>query len=82
MPQHWGTTYNRAVKSLMLDHAFRFVENVIFHIGANNIRSQKAIERLGAKKIAEIEMNYYGEPQQLNFVYSINKKDWEDQNPG
>ena len=78
---HWGTTYNRAVKSLMLEHAFRFVENVIFHIGAYNIRSQKAIERLGAKKISELEMNYYGEQQQLNFVYCINKKDWEDQNP-
>jgi len=75
---HWGTTYNSAVKSLMLNHAFRFVENVIFHIGANNIRSQKAIERLGAKKIAELEMNYYGEPQQLNFVYCITKKDWKD----
>ena len=74
---HWGTTYNRAVKSLMLDHAFRFVENVIFHIGANNIRSQKAIEKLGAKKITELEMNYYGEQPQLNFVYCINKKDWE-----
>lgn len=73
---HWGTTYNKAAKSLMLNHAFRFVDNVIFHIGANNIRSQKAIERLGAKKIAEIEMNYYGEDQQLNFEYTINKKDW------
>jgi RimJ/RimL family protein N-acetyltransferase len=75
---HWGSTYNTAVKSLMLDHAFRFVENVIFHIGANNIRSQKAIERLGAKKISELQMNYYGEQQQLNFVYNIKKKDWEE----
>ena len=74
---HWGTTYNKAVKSLMLNHAFRFVENVIFHIGGNNVRSQKAIERLGAKKISELEMSYYGEQPQLNFVYTINKKDWE-----
>src|ERR1700741_3225245 len=45
---HWGSVYNPALKSLMLNHAFKFVDQVIFHIGANNIRSQKAIERLGA----------------------------------
>lgn len=77
---HWGSIYNRAVKSLMLNHAFRFVEDVIFHIGSNNLRSQKAIEKLGAKKIEELEMNYYGEPQQLNFVYRINKNDWQAAN--
>jgi RimJ/RimL family protein N-acetyltransferase len=60
----------------MLDHAFQFVDTVIFHIGAKNLRSQKAIERLGAKKLDEIEMNYYGEDRQLNFVYGIEKKDW------
>jgi RimJ/RimL family protein N-acetyltransferase len=78
---HWGTTYNRAVKTLMLEHAFSFVENVIFHIGGNNIRSQKAIERLGAKKISELEMSYYGEQQQLNFVYCIHKPDWKGSDP-
>jgi RimJ/RimL family protein N-acetyltransferase len=35
---HWGTTYNRALKTLMLNHAFRFADKVIFHIGAYNIR--------------------------------------------
>ncbi len=73
---HWGTTYNRALKSLMLDHAFQFVSNVIFHIGALNIRSQKAIEKLGAKKVGEVEMAYYGEPKKLNFIYRIRKEDW------
>jgi RimJ/RimL family protein N-acetyltransferase len=74
---HWGTTYNKAAKTLMLDHAFKFVDTAIFHIGAKNLRSQKAIERLGAKKLDEIEMNYYGEDRQLNFVYGITKKDWQ-----
>ncbi|MEO8666052.1 MAG: GNAT family N-acetyltransferase [Ignavibacteria bacterium] len=73
---HWGTTYNRALKSLMMDHAFRFVDSVIFHIGAGNIRSQKSIVKLGAQKIGELEMEYYGERMKLNFVYEIEKKDW------
>ena len=75
---HWGTTYNRAVKSLMLGHAFRFVDHVIFHIGAVNIRSQKAIEKLGAQKTGEVEMEYYGEQQKLNYIYQVDKKDWQD----
>lgn len=74
---HWGTTYNRAVKSLMLGHAFRFVDHVIFHIGAFNIRSQKAIEKLGARKTGEVEMEYYGEEKKLNYIYQVDKKDWQ-----
>jgi len=74
---HWGTTYNRALKTLMLDHAFQFVDRVLFYIGAVNIRSQKAIEKLGAKKVREITMEYYGEPSKLNFEYQISKEDWK-----
>lgn len=69
----WGTTYNRALKTLMLNHAFEVVDIVIFHIGANNIRSQKAIEKLGANKTGEVEMAYYGEQKKLNFIYQIEK---------
>jgi RimJ/RimL family protein N-acetyltransferase len=73
---HWGGTYNPALKKLMMDYVFRFADSVYYHIGALNIRSQKAIERLGAKKISEMEMEYYGEPSKLNFLYEIRKKDW------
>ncbi len=73
---HWGGMYNPALKKLMIDYALQFVDHIIFHIGAVNIRSQKAIERVGAKKVAEIEMEYYGEPSKLNFVYQIDKADW------
>jgi RimJ/RimL family protein N-acetyltransferase len=70
---HWGGKYNPALKSLMLNHAFQFVNSVIFHVGAENIRSQKAMEKLGAVKINEIVMAYYGEPDRRNFVYQIEK---------
>ena len=69
----WGKGYNMSVKKLMLEHAFRFVDKVIFHVGASNIRSQKAMEKLGAQKTAEIEVAYFGEPEKLNFVYAIAK---------
>lgn len=72
----WGKGYNKALKKLMLDYAFQFVEKVILHIGATNFRSQKSIEKLGATKINEIEVAYYGEPTKLNFVYQIEKLNW------
>jgi hypothetical protein len=61
---------------MMLDHAFNYVDTVIFHIGALNIRSQQAIKKLGALKTNEIEVAYYGEPSKLNFEYQIKKSDW------
>ncbi len=74
---HWGTTFNHSIKSLMLTHAFKYVDKVNFHVGTLNIRSQKAITKLGAqKKPIEIEVAYYGEPSKLNFVYEIKKEDW------
>ncbi|MES2410770.1 MAG: GNAT family N-acetyltransferase [Bacteroidota bacterium] len=69
----WGNGYNKALKKLMLDYAFQFVDKVYFHIGAFNIRSQKAIEKIGATKVDEFEVEYYGETSKLNFVYLINK---------
>lgn len=73
----WGKGLNPSVKALMLAHAFEEMDAVIFHIGAENIRSQKAIEKLGAGKTGEVEEAYYGEPPCLNFVYEIRKKDWQ-----
>lgn len=46
--EYWGGEYNGEMKRLMLGHAFRFVENVVFLIGADNLRSRKAVEKIGA----------------------------------
>ena len=69
----WGKGYNKALKKLMLDYAFQFVDKIYFHIGAFNYRSQKAIEKIGAIKVDEFEVEYYGEVSKLNFVYLIQK---------
>lgn len=73
---YWGKGINQAVKKLMLDYAFQFVDRVYFHIGAQNLRSQIAITRVGAQKITEEEIAYFGEPTKLNFIYVIDKKTW------
>lgn len=72
----WGGGYNYALKNLMLEYIFQFVENVTFYIGAHNLRSQISIERFGAIKIGEQEMAYFGESSKLNFVYLVTKASW------
>jgi N-acetyltransferase len=47
---HWGGTTNREVKRLMLDHAFTFVDTVIFWVGEQNWRSQGAMTKIGGIK--------------------------------
>ena len=44
---HWGGRYNGETKALMLAHAFRFAEAAIFVIGPDNLRSRRAVERIG-----------------------------------
>ena len=45
---HWGGLYNGEMRSLMLQHAFQFVECVLLIIGLDNRRSQRAAEKIGA----------------------------------
>jgi RimJ/RimL family protein N-acetyltransferase len=74
--EYWGGQYNRQLKTLMLDHAFEAVQHVIFHVGAQNWRSRKAMEKLGALLIGEASVSYYGEPGRPNVIYRIDKEDW------
>lgn len=46
---HWGGRYNGEMKKLMLEHAFTFVDRVIFSVGAQNLRSRRAVERIGGE---------------------------------
>ncbi len=48
---HWGGIYNREMKRLMLQHAFRFVNSVIFVVGTQNLRSQRAVEKIGGVRL-------------------------------
>jgi RimJ/RimL family protein N-acetyltransferase len=44
---HWGGAYNGEMKRLMLEHAFGFVESVVFLVGPENMRSRRAVEKIG-----------------------------------
>jgi RimJ/RimL family protein N-acetyltransferase len=71
--KYWGGRYNREMKQLMLAHAFKFVENVVFFVGENNIRSRKATEKIGAVKSGTAQKVYGNRPASLNVRYVIRK---------
>jgi RimJ/RimL family protein N-acetyltransferase len=64
---NWGGAYNGEMKRLMLGHAYRFVESVIFLIGPQNLRSQRAIEKIGGVRVGVKADGGGGE----SFVYRI-----------
>jgi RimJ/RimL family protein N-acetyltransferase len=49
--RYWGGLYNRELKDLMLAHAFSFVHSVVFLVGPDNMRSRRAVEKIGAVEI-------------------------------
>jgi RimJ/RimL family protein N-acetyltransferase len=48
---YWGGAYNGEMKQLMLKHAFQFVNRVLFFVGTQNFRSQKAVEKIGGVRV-------------------------------
>jgi N-acetyltransferase len=48
---HWGGIYNKEMKQLMVGHAFRFVKSVIFLVGPQNLRSRRAVEKIGGVRV-------------------------------
>lgn len=72
----WGKNINSIVKKLMLDYIFQFVDKVIFHVGKDNIRSVKAMIKLGAENLGEEEVAYFGEASKMNVVFQIKKENW------
>jgi RimJ/RimL family protein N-acetyltransferase len=69
---HWGGQYNREMKRLMLEHAFRFVGRVVFLIDPANYRSQRAIEKLGAVR-AGLRADTSGRP---SYLFQITAREW------
>ena len=66
---HWGGVYNGEMKRLMLSHAFKFVDNVLFFVGSTNLRSQRAVEKIGGVRAGtKIEPN-----GRENFIFRITR---------
>jgi len=51
----WGGAYNREMKSLLVAHALQFVTRVLFYVGPTNIRSQRAMEKIGGMRTGLVD---------------------------
>ncbi|MBT8099655.1 MAG: GNAT family N-acetyltransferase, partial [Gammaproteobacteria bacterium] len=69
--KYWGGNYNAEIKALMLQHAFRFVDTVVFWIGEENIRSRRAVEKIGAV----LRDGVFDKDGMPHVVYEIHKPD-------
>src|ERR1044071_10013997 len=71
--RYWGGRYNAEMKRLLLNHAFKFVESVVFFVGEDNVRSQKAMEKVGAVKVGLATRSYGNHQPATNVKYLIRK---------
>lgn len=69
--EFWGGVYNRELKNLMLTHAFQFVERVKFEVGEHNLRSQKALQNIGAVLVGEMHETAPNGEVQKHLVFEI-----------
>jgi len=73
--KYWGGGYNAEMKRLLLNHAFKFAESVVFFVGEDNVRSQRAMEKVGAIRIGTATRTYGNHPPARNVKYVIKKHD-------
>jgi RimJ/RimL family protein N-acetyltransferase len=72
---NWGGSYNLEVKRLMLAHAFKFVDTVVFWVGETNWRSQRAMEKIGGVRHPELRPRFLDGKTYAHVVFEISKED-------
>jgi len=70
--ENWGGERNLELKTLMLNYAFQFVEAVYFLVGKANLRSQRAMAKIGGRIVTDLKPAVAGD-----LVFKINKSDWD-----
>jgi N-acetyltransferase len=73
---YWGKGYNGQIKDLMIKHAFHYVSHVLFHVDGQNFRSQKAVEKIGGKRLTEINGVTIHTRGPREFIYGISRNQW------
>ena len=70
---YWGGAVNGEVKRLMIAHAFRLARTVWFHVSPGNVRSQRALERIGAR-FDRREMVPVGGVPSERMIYRVDRR--------
>ena len=79
-PSVRGTGFNRQMKALLVEHAFALgIETVVFRVDTRNGRSMRAVEKLGARRVATLEKNmttWTGYVRDTA-VFHLSRDDWQ-----
>jgi N-acetyltransferase len=70
---HWGGAANAQMKNLMLRHAFKAVPEVVFMVAERNLRSRRAVEKLGAELVGAEDVPRWG---QTHVIYRLTQELW------
>ena len=73
---YWGGSYNAELKTLMLDHAFRFVDTVVFWVGEHNQRSRRAMQKIGGVLRDGTVQRAGATDEARHVVYEIRRDAW------
>ena len=72
----WGGSYNRELKCLMIDHALRFVDRVVFVAGEGNTRSRRALEKIGATFVRKVDRPSRDGAMASNVIDVVDRRWW------
>lgn len=69
--KYWGGVFNRDLKKLMVNYALQSVKTTLFQVGVGNLRSQKAMLKIGGINtgIEEVAISYG--PPKKSYIYKI-----------
>ncbi|MBD0296659.1 MAG: GNAT family N-acetyltransferase, partial [Flavisolibacter sp.] len=80
IPEVWSKVYNKECKLLLLQYAFETLSfnRVEFHVAHQNIRSQRAVEKIGGVKEGVLRKHGYRADGSLRntVIYSIINDEW------
>ena len=77
--EYWGGIYNQSFKSLLISYAFQHFEYITFHVDQNNLRSQKAVTKLGGVLIdREGELSHLHTSKKSGVTFILRKSEWSN----
>lgn len=71
--EYWGGATNAEMKRLMLDHAFQYFDPVIFVVGDTNIRSRRAMEKIGGVLTTRIDERVMAGETTRHVIYEVRR---------
>lgn len=72
----WGGAVNAEIKRLMLGYAFNWVDAVIFSVGEKNLRSRRALEKIGARLTTRTQRSVMAGGEVVHVIYAMTRADF------